>query len=366
MSRCAIESAPAVVTSSAAGVEAPADTAVGSLAADGAAVRSRPDTAAPPRPPLSLVYTQGVPAYTRDTLPILRPVFPQSVLVAQTDPLAIDYSFARPTPKAIRAAGYIGVLRYLSTTASKNLSAIERDALFAAGLGILLAWETTTARATQGSTAGVEDAKTALAQANALGYPSALPIFFAVDETTTWESVAPYFVGASAVLGSRVRAYGSVHIMQGAAGAGLDQGWQSEAWSGTTVTNTHACLYQRVTPTRQIAGAAGEYDEDVILDSSLVWFTSVVPPAPLPVPTTGIPVTQVEIEVSIGATGCGWAKPTTFTVNDVVSVVPINQSPNVINRYEKVAYFDGITAQGEMVFVGGVAGSFSYRVWLKT
>ena len=40
--------------------------------------------------------------------------------------LSIDYSFARPSPEAIRRAGYIGVWRYLGGTEGKDLSQIGR------------------------------------------------------------------------------------------------------------------------------------------------------------------------------------------------------------------------------------------------
>ena len=54
----------------------------------------------------------------------------------------VDYSFSRPSAASIAAAGFIGVVRYLSGNAGKDLSAGERDALHAAGLAIALVWET--------------------------------------------------------------------------------------------------------------------------------------------------------------------------------------------------------------------------------
>jgi len=85
-------------------------------------------------------------------------------------------------------------------------------------------------------------------------------------------------------------------------------------------------------------------------------------PAPTPTPTPAVKV----IQVSIGATGDGWTKvaPGDFTANDVMSVVPVNRSPNVVGRYVKVAEFDGITAEGELVFIGGDPGTYGYRVWI--
>lgn len=282
--------------------------------------------------------------------------------------LAIDYAWQHPNPSAIRAAAYVGVLRYLSHDPSKDLSAAERDGLHAAGLGIGVAWETTATRPTQGRTAGMDDARTARTQAHALGYPSSCPIYFAVDENAAWTQVSAYAEGALSVLGSQTGIYGSLAVCVAAARSGIPWRWQTEAWSGTTVSSV-AHLYQRVRPTLAIAGAQGTYDEDVVLVDSYPWWTgSPVPPpvktTPAPVPTPAPAETNpAVIHVTIGHTGCGWTNPG-FTVNRVQSVVPVNQSPNKLGRYLTVAQFDGITPEGEMVFVGGTPGTFSYRVWL--
>ena len=253
-----------------------------------------------------------------------------------TAPLAIDYSFSHPTPNAIKAAGYVGVLRYLSLTASKNLQAPERDALFAAGLGILLAWETTTTRATQGTTAGVQDATTANNQADALGYPSTCPIYYAVDENTSWASVGAYFAGAKSVGRRPVKAYGCTGVVVGATQAGYGKGWQTEAWGGTVVSPS-AHLYQRLTPTKTISGAsAGSYDEDVVVAPTVVWWTAPAPtPVPAPTPTNST-TTYSRVAVvkvpSFPTDAFGWfctgvALPTGATKTQVVGIVCDDGSP---------------------------------------
>ena len=55
----------------------------------------------------------------------------------------VDFSFARPNPKDIKAKGYVGVMRYLSSNASKRISASEVKDLQANGLAIGLVWEDT-------------------------------------------------------------------------------------------------------------------------------------------------------------------------------------------------------------------------------
>jgi len=187
--------------------------------------------------------------------------------------LAIDYAWQHPDPTAIAAVGYRAVLRYLSNDPSKDLSIAEAAALHAAGLGIGLVWETTATRATEGMQAGLDDMTAATAQAQALGYPPGLVIWLAVDTDVEWSAVAPYFIGASSLKGPYVlRPYGGIKIVEGfAAALGGGGAWQTEAWSGSSVS-PNAALYQRVTPTLPpIPGAQGTYDEDAILQPIALW-----------------------------------------------------------------------------------------------
>lgn len=172
----------------------------------------------------------------------------------------VDYSWARPDPAGIKAAGYEGVIRYLATddraNAGKILRPDERDRLFAADLKIGLVWETTASRAGEGFDAGVMDAQRANSMADQLGWPSTRPIYYAVDYDASWGQVSPYFAG---VLSQRLRqagVYGSYRIIEGAAGM-TGWLWQCAAWSGNGAgsggvsvdgrrLSRHARLYQRV------------------------------------------------------------------------------------------------------------------------
>lgn len=190
--------------------------------------------------------------------------------------LACDYAWSHPNPSAIATAGYKAVLRYLSTDPSKDLSLSEAQALHAADLGILCVWETTAQRATQGYAAGRQDAEAANAQADALSYPPACVIFYAVDEQVTPAAVKLYFKGLSdfGLNAPQIRpvgGYGDAAIIDALVAWGVSgPHWQTAAWSGGALSE-NASLYQRVTPTLAIAGAAGEYDEDVILKSIIWW-----------------------------------------------------------------------------------------------
>jgi len=153
----------------------------------------------------------------------------------------LDYSYARPDPAAMRGAGAIAVMRYLSPTPAKNLSAAERDALHAAGLGIGLVWESTAARAGAGYAAGLADARAAEAQAAALGYPAGCPIFYAVDYAAAVAAVLPYFQGVAAAAVHPLGVYGSAAIVEGVPAPWK---WQTAAWSAGRISPA-AHLYQQ-------------------------------------------------------------------------------------------------------------------------
>ena len=54
-----------------------------------------------------------------------------------------DFSYARPVPAAIKAAGYVGVWRYLSGgTPGKDITFAEFESYLNTGLGVGLVWET--------------------------------------------------------------------------------------------------------------------------------------------------------------------------------------------------------------------------------
>lgn len=152
----------------------------------------------------------------------------------------VDYSFARPSLSAIVAAWFTGVVRYLSATPGKNLSASERDALHAAGLSITLVWETD-GITTGGPGVGAAHARTANAQADALGYPADCPIFYATDHDYTAAQVTGYYQGVASAGGRPWGIYGGIKVI-----GGIDAPyyWQTGAWSGPTVS-PRAHLYQQ-------------------------------------------------------------------------------------------------------------------------
>jgi len=149
----------------------------------------------------------------------------------------IDYAWSRPTIAAMKAAGVTFVCRYLShDTTGKNIGAAELQSLRAAGMAIILVWESTAARALAGTGAGQADAVTALSQARGLGFPDDRPLFFAVDfdaVLTEQPKINDYLDGAASVIGlNRMGMYSGYGPMVRAFDAGkIRYGWQTYAWS---------------------------------------------------------------------------------------------------------------------------------------
>lgn len=126
----------------------------------------------------------------------------------------VDYAFA-PLPSAtgLFSAGKRFAMRYVGPGSDpKHLHAPERDALWAAGLSVVLLAEGTSSGALGGHSVGVDHATSALAGARALGAPDSTPIYFAIDFDVTpaqWPTVVDYLDGCSDVLGlTRTGMYG--------------------------------------------------------------------------------------------------------------------------------------------------------------
>jgi hypothetical protein len=67
----------------------------------------------------------------------------------------VDYAWGRPGAAALKRAGAKFACRYLShDTTGKNLTRAEADELSAAGLWLVVVWETTANRALDGRAAG--------------------------------------------------------------------------------------------------------------------------------------------------------------------------------------------------------------------
>lgn len=150
----------------------------------------------------------------------------------------VDYSWARPAPADIAALGYAGALRYVGPgNGGRDLTRPECEALWAAGLGVGLCWETQANRVLDGYEAGCYDASQADFYASMLGAPDDVPIYFAADcdvnPAQTWGVILDYFAGAMQSC-HVARAYGEADVLDMCADTyGMRHGWQAGAssWS---------------------------------------------------------------------------------------------------------------------------------------
>lgn len=138
--------------------------------------------------------------------------------------------------RGLKAAGYAGVIRYLggmSCGFSKGLTKNEVLILKSEGLKIVSVFERGPQSMTGGNTAGVQDARDALEDAQTLGQPKGSTIFFAADfdaQPTQYPLLREYMQGVESVLKGAYQTgiyAGFGPLMSITA----DHYWQSASWS---------------------------------------------------------------------------------------------------------------------------------------
>lgn len=160
----------------------------------------------------------------------------------------LDYSSGRPDLKKAKALGYGFVARYLFPP-TKGITKVEAAAIRAAGLGIVVIYESYAGRALEGQVAGIADGKMALAFAHSIGFPDTRPIYFAVDFAGTaaqQPAIDAYLRGAASVIGAaRVGVYGSYYVVERCfANKTAQWFWQTRGWSsGKESIHTHFFQY---------------------------------------------------------------------------------------------------------------------------
>lgn len=180
----------------------------------------------------------------------------------------VDFATSSEDVNALKAAGVSFVCRYLSGGGGKDLTTAERDRLLAAGLGIVVVWETDgrTGPLT-GAAAGPGDAAAAVAEAQRLGAPPGTCIYFAVDFDVLAGNVPAlrgYFTGLRPHMGPyRLGDYGGFLCVESVADI-VDLGWQTYAWSGGRwSTLAHLQQYQNGAV---LAGIGVDYDRNTAPD----------------------------------------------------------------------------------------------------
>lgn len=199
----------------------------------------------------------------------------------------VDYAWGRPGPTALKSVGAHFVCRYLShDTTGKNLDHAEASQLSAAGIALVVVWETAADRALDGHAAGAADARAADQQARACGMPKDRPIYFAVDFDATpgqQSAINAYLDGAASVIGrSRVGIYGGYYPVKRALDGGHAKwAWQTYAWSGGQ-WDQRAQL-QQYSNDHVVGGVGVDYDRGMVGDFGQ-WKVSGTSPKPTPAP----------------------------------------------------------------------------------
>lgn len=184
----------------------------------------------------------------------------------QTETLWIDYSWARPD-----LTGFSGVVRYLEVIEKgtrPDLTVAEVEDLHSKGLPIGLYWQAHDGSVLEGYDTGIGQAWRANNEADILGCPMHVPIFYVVDADYSPEQVQKFFDGVLDYFDGRpVGIYGSARIVQWARTQGIEFSVQTSSWSNGVVVQD-ANLYQRK---HDLDTGTGKYDELLLLNPFPAW-----------------------------------------------------------------------------------------------
>jgi hypothetical protein len=204
--------------------------------------------------------------------------------------LGADFGWGNVTPTEARSMHLAFVASYLSNDPPKDLTADAVRAFHADGIATVDVWESTGTRATEGYSAGEQDADTARSLAKALGNITR-PIIFAIDCDCTDSQIALYFEGVHHILGSRDDAYGGYwqvlflhqqHLVG-------NENWQTYAWSGGL------WLPASIAPLEQyLNGSTYDWDRAIAIPyGEFPWAPPKPAPAPVITHTTTTPTPPV-------------------------------------------------------------------------
>jgi|GEM_PF-1979977 Domain of unknown function (DUF1906). len=178
------------------------------------------------------------------------------------------------TAQVLKSAGIKAVGRYLGHTLWNGLTSAEVKAIHDTGLMLFLILELSPTKASYFSYAkGVSDAQFALAEAQALGAPKGVCIYFTVDyeaQAGDMAAIAEYFRGVHTVLTGKylVGAYGSYKVMIALQKADYppDRYFQTYAWSYGAKAPNHIYQYSN-----DVTVAGVSLDQDYVNDDAGLW-----------------------------------------------------------------------------------------------
>lgn len=154
----------------------------------------------------------------------------------------LDYSAGFPGAAAIKAAGYLGAVRYIGLPGNrKNTTEQELEDFRLHELGMALVFERLATDWAMGYAGGQMFGRQARDHANAIGFPADRPIYMAVDQqvngAAAHDTAMAYLFGAASVLGGKAMTgvYGQASVVARARNEGFGYRWQTKAWSGGQV-----------------------------------------------------------------------------------------------------------------------------------
>ena len=200
----------------------------------------------------------------------------------------VDYAGRPPGAAAIKAAGHVGAVRYISgdrtngSLPGKPITRAEVDDFRAHGLALAFVWQylKDPGDPMRGREGGLADARAAQAKLDEIGCPDH-PVFFAIDwdiTTAQWNNTAVHYYRAAAeVLGvHRVGIYGHSRVCHwagpedGVIGRSGDKwlAWQTRSWSQGVLGDKYCVLYQRIIDT---TASPGPRVGGTVVDVNDIW-----------------------------------------------------------------------------------------------
>lgn len=215
--------------------------------------------------------------------------------------IAVDY-IAKKNPASLVAAGVRLVVRYDSPNPAnpKNLTVAEADGLLAAGLGLLVVFESSAVDPLKGAAVGAQHGALHEAHLNDIyRYPGDIVSIVAVDFDTQLvqvETILDYVRAFNDHTSRPLWVYGEADLVDVAVLRGVAVGgWQTVAWSHKRVSD-HAFCLQHATPVHPSVPPLGSIDDNTVLRSFRAW--SLAPdPQPVPQPLPGGDDMQIRLMV---------------------------------------------------------------------
>lgn len=201
----------------------------------------------------------------------------------------LDAAYPAWSPASLKASSIVGVCRYLSWLPnSKVIKQSEYQAYIAAGIPVLLNWESTGRSWRNGYAAGVKEGAEARRQARALGHPDSRPVIQSIDEDCqpgNLQAALAYQRGFNDGGGVGPQGcYSTAFVLDAMHAQGLISiGWQTNArgWYGNGPDSPHAGLLQRTAKDHPWL-PANSYDQNDVVKAD--WGQHPAPHAPAPVP----------------------------------------------------------------------------------